>query len=320
MVLPPVIMALSTTLSQKIALRRKPVLRVNWRRVYALPTRHGIMVGLAVFGVFAISVRIQHNMLLLLSIALFIIFLISVIWAALNVHAIKGAVHEPKTLLCHVPTQVRFALLGRKTSYDLRLALPALGKKGKKKKPITTSLYEPHDLAFTPAMRGVHFAPPFMLETHFPFGLVRVWQWLSLPAFTIAPEPDYQGASLLMGCTQMLADFESDERGEFNADSLETWQEGVPLSRISWKQYAAKDRLLYKTGAASGNDVVRLHFNDVPLQDYEAILRVLCGGILLASEAGHAFELALEDGISKRYNADDADTALLVLALCQKGA
>ena len=55
-----------------------------------------------------------------------------------------------------------------------------------------------------------------------------------------------------MSGNQNFADQENDEAGAFNADSLEMWQEGIPLSRISWKQYAAKDRLLYKTGAASG--------------------------------------------------------------------
>ena len=310
-------MALSTQISRKISLRRRPILSINWRRVYALPTRHGFMVGLSVFGVFAISVRIAHNMLLLLSVALFVIFLISVIWAALNLHGLKGQVIKEKTLICDAPSQVEFTLVGRKTSYDLRLKSPNAPKKQKAQK---TTPYERHHLSFTPTQRGVHFAPPFLIETHFPFGLVRVWQWLFLPACHIAPKPDFQRAHLLMTGSAMVADRESDEKGEFNADSLETWQEGVPLSRISWKHYAAKDRLLYKTGAASGHDVVRLHFNDVALDDYEAVLSVLCGGILLASEAGNSFELALDDDIARRFGHDEADEALRLLALCQRGA
>lgn len=310
-------MALSDTISRKIALRRRPVFAVNWRRVYALPTRHGIMVGLAVFGVFAISVRIQHNMLLLLSVVLFVIFLISVIWAALNVHGLKAELHEEKVLLAKEPAQISFALAGRHYCYDLRMKLPEAAKKSTAH-PV--QLYQRHNLPFTPAHRGTHIAPPYMVETHFPFGLVRVWQWLSLPAVCVAPSPDFKRAALLLSGNQRLADFENDERGEYNADSLETWQEGIPLSRISWKQYAAKDRLLYKTGAASGNDIVRLYFSDVALPDFEAVLRVLCAGVLLASEAGHPFELALKDGVSRRYNADEAQAALRVLALCQEPA
>ena len=98
------------------------------------------------------------------------------------------------------------------------------------------------------------------------------------------------------------------------------WQEGIPLSRISWKQYAAKDRLLYKTGAASGHDLVRLHFNDIALSDYEAILSVLCGGVLLANEAGLSCEIALEDNVTKRFGVDELDDALRLLAMAGKGA
>ncbi|MGC6518180.1 MAG: hypothetical protein ACON49_09190 [Candidatus Puniceispirillaceae bacterium] len=308
-------MALSTTISQKISLRRRPIMRVNWRRVYALPTRHGLMVGLAVFGVFAISVRIQHNMLLLMAVALFVIFLISVIWAALNLHGIKGEVRAQKTLIAASPAQVEFYLFGRHDCYDLRLKSPSWHKK---RKAEVTSLYAAHIMNFTPANRGREFAPPFLIETHFPFGLVRVWQWLFLPPFYVAPEPDFQAAQLLMTGRQLMADTESDDKGEFNADSLENWQEGVPLSRISWKQYAAKDRLLYKTGAASGHDVVRLHFHDIALDDFEAVLRVLCGGVILAHEAGLSFELALDDGIAQRFSHDEIDEALRRLAICGK--
>ena len=49
------------------------------------------------------------------------------------------------------------------------------------------------------------------------------------------------------------------------------------------------------------------------------MLSVLCGGIILASEAGNGFELALDDGIARRFDHDEADEALRLLALCQRG-
>ena len=308
-------MALSTTLSRKISLRRAPILEVNWRRVYALPTRHGFMVGLAVFGVFAISVRIQHNMLLLLAVALFVIFLISVVWGAYNLHRLKGITQKPKVLLAGQMSQITFSIVGRLSCYDLRVKVPEAPAKMKAQQ---ATLYSPHQFSFVPSQRGLSHAAPFLIETHFPFGLVRVWQWLFLPHFIVAPEPDFKAAQMLLTGRQLQADFENDERGEFNADSLEMWQEGIPLSRISWKQYAAKDRLLYKTGAASGHDMVRLDYKDVPLPDFEAILRVLCAGLLLAHEASLRVELILDDGILRRFAPDQQDEALRLLALHQK--
>ena len=308
-------MALSTALSRKISLRRTPILEVNWRRVYALPTRHGFMVGLAVFGVFAISVRIQHNMLLLLAVALFVIFLISVVWGAYNLHRLKGMTQNQKVLLAGQMSQITFSIVGRLSCYDLRIKPPEAPAKMKAQQ---AALYSPHQFSFVPSQRGLLHAPPFLLETHFPFGLVRVWQWLFLPHFTVAPEPDFKAAQMILTGRQLQADFENDERGEFNADSLEMWQEGIPLSRISWKQYAAKDRLLYKTGAASGHDMVRLDYKDIHLNDFEAILRVLCAGLLLAHEASLRVELILDDGVLRRFAPDQQDEALRLLALHQK--
>lgn len=310
-------MALSETLSMKISLRRTPILQVNWRRVYALPTRHGFMVGLAVFGVFAISVRIQHNMLLLLAVALFVIFLISVIWGAYNLHRLKGIIQNPKVLLAGQLSQVTFSMMGRQSCYDLRLKLPEAPAKTKAQQVM---LYSPHEFSYVPLQRGLSHAPPFLIETHFPFGLVRVWQWMFLPPVIVAPEPDFKSAHMMLTGRQLQADFENDETGEFNADSLEMWQEGIPLSRISWKQYAAKDRLLYKTGAASGHDMVRLDYKDVVSSDFEAILRVLCAGLLLAHQAALTVELILDDGVVRRFAPDQQDEALRLLALHQKAA
>ena len=308
-------MALSTRLTQTLSERRAPLMIVNWRKLYALPTRHGLMVGLAVFGVFAISVRIQHNMLLLLAVSLFVIFLISVIWGAMNLHGIRGQLAQEKTLVCGMAAKIDFALLGRTDCYDLRLKAP---QSPIKQKAQSSALYQAHHFTHIPAKRGKQSLPPFMVETHFPFGLVRVWQWLFLAPIYVAPEPDFQRAQLLLTGNQMLADLESEERGEFNADSLETWQEGIPLSRISWKQYAAKDRLLYKTGAASGHDIVRLSFHEIPLSDFEAILRVLCGALILAAQAGLSCDLILRDGVTRRYSPEELDAALKVLALYEE--
>lgn len=303
-------MALSNRISQKISLRRAPLLAVNWRRLYALPTRHGLMVGLAVFAVFAISVRIQHNMLLLLAVALFVIFLISVIWGALNLHGLAGRRIDDKVFLARQPSQIGFQLAGRGLVYDLRMKTDD--------RVYRTDLYQAHKLNFVPEERGKHNAPPFLLETRFPFGLVRVWQWLFLPPILVAPAPDFQAAQTLLMGQSLAADSESDEVGEFNADSLENWQPGIPLSRISWKQYAAKDKLLYKTGAASGQDLVRLHFDMVAHRGYEAALSILCGGALLAHDANYNFEMQLPDGVAKQYSHEDIMAALRALALCPK--
>ena len=78
-----------TRLSKRLSRRRAPEFAVSIRRVFVMPTRHGLMAALAIFGIFAISVRIQNNMLLLMAVALFVIFALSLLWAGQNLKGLR---------------------------------------------------------------------------------------------------------------------------------------------------------------------------------------------------------------------------------------
>ena len=303
-------MSIAKTLSKYVSQKRPPAYQVNWRRLYALPTRHGLMVALAILGVFAISVRVQNNMLLLLAVALFVIFLVSVIWAALNLDKLKPLYDGDKVFISGQSAVADFALGGRGHIYDLWV-----NSGGQLQQ---TELYEPLSLSFMPSQRGRHNPPPFLVETQFPFGLVRAWQWLSIPPVYVAPEPDFKTARRLLQGAHRHSDFETEDEGQFNADSLTNWVPGIPLSRISWKHYAAKDRLLYKTGADAGRDVMRLYFDDLQPLEFEAALRVLCAGVLEAVRLDCVFELQLPQQQPQKFASRDADKALIQLALCNK--
>ena len=113
-------MSIAKRLSKHISQKRAPSYQVNWRRLYALPTRHGLMVALAILGVFAISVRVQNNMLLLLAVSLFVIFMVSVIWAALNLDMVFKAVNEAEQVFISGQSAfANFSLGGRSRIYDL---------------------------------------------------------------------------------------------------------------------------------------------------------------------------------------------------------
>lgn len=302
-------MSIAKTLSKRISQKRAPAYQVNWRRLYALPTRHGLMVALSILGVFAISVRVQNNMLLLLAVSLFVIFMVSVIWAALNLDKLKALYEGEQVFIQGQAARADFSLGGRQHIYDLWV-----NSQGQLKQ---AQLNEPLTLPFIPQKRGHYSPPPFLVETQFPFGLVKAWQWLSIPAIYVAPEPDYKTARRLLQGAHRHSDFETEDDGHFNADSLESWMPGIPLSRISWKHYASKDRLLYKTGADAGREIMRLHFDDLQPLEFEAALRVLCAGILEAVRLDSDFELQLPHKSPLRYASRDAAKALIQLAICK---
>ena len=155
-----------------------------------------------------------------------------------------------------------------------------------------------HLLSFSPDRRGRHPLPLVRIETAFPFGLARAWSWISPAEILVAPVPDYGAAlALLTGTTRQGA---AEGREEDGADSLQDWVPGTPQSRISWKRYAASDRLLEKTGDASGGAVLTISYEAVAHLGHERALSAMTGAVLRAVRAGRPFHFRLH-GIEMRH-------------------
>ena len=170
-----------------------------------------------------------------------------------------------------------------------------------------------HALSFSPARRGRQALPLVRLETGFPFGLARAWAWISPAEVLVAPVPDY-GAALahLTGDVRQGAAAGRDEGG---ADSLEDWMPGIPETRISWKRYAATDRLLAKTGDASGGSVLTITYDAVAHLGHERALSAMSAAVLRAARAGRPFHFRLHQIDLRHVTPQSAGKALDALAL-----
>ena len=298
----------SDRLSRLISHRRTPFFEVSIRRVFVLPTRHGFMVALAILGVFAIAVRIQNNMLLLMAVALFVLFMLSLLWAGQNLQGLRLAASSDGTLVAGEASVLGVRLETRKPVFDIRIDA------GEGARPVAASTHAPdHMLTFTPSARGRQHLPLVRLETRFPFGLARAWAWISPAEVLVAPQPDFATARLLIApnATRGLASG-SEEDG---ADSLQDWTPGTPESRISWKRYAATDRLMEKTGDASGGAVLVISYETVAHLGHERALSAMCGAVLRASRAGRPFHFQLGAMQLRHVNPQAAGGVLDALAL-----
>ena len=293
-----------TSLSQMLARRRAPEFAVSIRRVFVMPTRHGLMAALAIFGIFAISVRIQNNMLLLMAVALFVIFALSLLWAGQNLKGLRLTVRHDGRLVAGETARLSVALAADRPVYDIRIdtgeGVRQAGTQG-------------HALSFSPGARGRQALPLVRLETGFPFGLARAWAWISPAEVLVAPVPDY-GAALahLTGDVRQGAAAGREDGG---ADSLEDWMPGVPETRISWKRFAATDRLLAKTGDASGGSVLTITYDAVAHLGHERALSAMSAAVLRAARAGRPFHFRLHQIDLRHVTPQSAGKALDALAL-----
>ena len=138
-----------TSVSRRLMRRRAPEFEVSIRRVFVLPTRHGLMVALAILGVFAIAVRIQNNMLLLMAVALFVLFMLSLFWAGQNLQGLRLAASSDGTLVAGEASVLGVRLETRKPVFDIRIDA------GEGARPVAASTHAPdHMLTFTPSARG----------------------------------------------------------------------------------------------------------------------------------------------------------------------
>ena len=162
---------LLTSLSCRLMRRRAPESEVSIRRVFVLPTRHGLMVALAILGVFAIAVRIQNNMLLLMAVALFVIFTLSLLWAGQNIRGLKLSVRHDGRIIAGETSMLSVRLAAMRPAYDIRIdSGGGLQRAGEA---------VDHLLSFSPDRRGRHPRPLERIETAIPFGLARAWSWIS---------------------------------------------------------------------------------------------------------------------------------------------
>ena len=99
--------------------RRRPYFELSLRRVFVLPTRHGFMVALAIFGVFAIAIRIQNNMLLLMAVALFVLFMLSLLWAGQNLQGLRLTVRHDGRMVAGETGVLSLQLASEKPVYDI---------------------------------------------------------------------------------------------------------------------------------------------------------------------------------------------------------
>ena len=259
---------------------------ISMRRVFVLPKRHGFMVGFATLGVFAIALRIQNNMLLLLSVALFIVFLLSLIWAGRNIAGITLSLQPGQRLIAGQTGQLEVILRCDAPRHMVTTRLPT----GRQKVIFRNGIAR-IAMPVNIDTRGRHAVPPLCLESDFPFGLARCWAWVTAGDVLVAPDPASGHERYIDQRGRMIGqDSDEDNSG---ADSLGEWINGTPQTRIHWKRFAATGRLLIKQGEAAAADRVTIDYARMKHLGHERALSTMCGAVLAAQQQQKAFVMLL---------------------------
>jgi uncharacterized protein (DUF58 family) len=262
------------------------------RRVYILPTRTGLVLGVVLLTMLVGALNYSNNMGFALVFAIAALAVVSIHHCQANLAGLRvevaGAapVFAGDDIRCRVRVQntaaaARWQLRAGPDDPDgAAIDVPAGG---------TTDI----ELALPTARRGLQPCPPIRISTTHPFGLFRAWAWLYPELELLAWPKPAPAATLPAGGPTGDADGSGgDVPGTDDFAGLRALVPGEPPSRVAWKAYARGGELLAKD-YRSGGGLVVLDWSALGSADTEGRLSLLTRLVLEAGTSGRAFTLRL---------------------------
>jgi uncharacterized protein (DUF58 family) len=268
--------------------REGPIL-LNHRRVFILPNRRGLALGLLLFIQLLAATNYSNNLAFILDFLLASIALLGILHGFRNLAGVslRAGLVSPvfagesacfEVLLENPRDRPRISLnMTSKSGTALHLDLPPRS-------------VVPVKLAVPTERRGWLNLPTLTLASTFPLGLFRCWSPVNLTQRALVyPRPAPPGLP-----------FPSEDgdagRRKLSSDDFhgfQAYQPGDPLKRIHWKGVAKGQGVHVKEYRAAETADLNLDYFNTPGAGTEARLRQLCRWILDAEQAGIRYRLSL---------------------------
>ena len=261
------------------------------RRVYILPTRHGLVFAVAL--VLMLIGSINYN----LSLGYLLTFLLAGMAIVSILHAFRNLAHLQVSAGRVEPVfagdTAYFGIYLENPGEHPRRALQALCEGN----TVVTSIPGRQSTTLRIPVRASHRGwlglPRVTLETRYPLGLFRAWGYVQPAMRTLVyPRPD------LSSMPEPKPRAESGDAlnagtGADDFAGLREYQPSDSPRHIAWKAVASRDILMTKTFFGRASRDLVLDWNDLPHLDAEARLSRLARGLLLARDAGMSYGLRL---------------------------
>ncbi len=255
------------------------------RQLFILPTRGGVILGLALLFMLLGSLNYNNNLAILLTFLLASSLLFSAIWAHRHLRGCR--LLELQALPVHAGETLNLRLFWQLEHADY---LPGIDGQY-----LHVEVHPGHvKLQLPTRRRGWLALPPMKLTSRYPLGLFEAWSWwhyrrklLIWPAAEPHPPP-------LPGNPASQAD-KGTRLPQGDLTELERWQPGDPMSRVAWKILARHGQWLSRHPEAQGeyHGPLLLQAEDTGLHEPEAVISRLTAWVLEAERAGIPYGLKL---------------------------
>ncbi len=267
--------------------------RLTQRRIYIIPTRHGILFGMTMALLLVGSINYGLGLGFVLTFLLVSMGLVTILHTWRNIANLL--IFNNKTNSVFAGEHATFVLAIQNVSKLHRYAIGLV--------PYENSLTEfanvaPRETAHltlrVPApTRGVLKSPRFTLFTEYPIGLLHAWAHVFLDAQCIVyPRPEALSPALPRSANA-AGNSSLAERGRDDFAHLRNYRSGDSPKHVAWKAVARSDTLLTKEFSGEAGGDVWLDFDSIVGLDTEAKLSRLTRWVLDADEAQMRYGLRL---------------------------
>ena len=266
--------------------------RLTRRRIYILPTRHGVLFLLVLFGMLLGSINYNNNLGFLLVFLLGGMVLVSIIHTWRNLLGLKvlsvsaAPVFAGETAVFQVLTRVE-TLLRKGVSLGFENAARIL-------ETIAPGTETNAALTWETERRGLYSPGKLIIATRFPLGLFRAWANLNTEAAVVVyPQPLAGALDLTDDMAGGDADKAKEIRGVDDFKGLKQYQPGDAIQHIAWKTLSRGQGVFTKEFGGEERSSVMLDYAAVPAEDTEYRLSRLTDMVLQASQRQLAYGLKL---------------------------
>ena len=217
---------------------RKVFNKLTRKNLFIFPNYKGFQIGALVFFCFAVAIFYQNNFALLLSIIIFFVYFLSIIFSYQNLLNLKFKLLEkfyPNNKIFNLKFIVENLDNREKLNINYQINNQIINK----------DLQKNCILNFSQKFnnRGVYDAPSLNINSTFPFGIINTFGKVFLDEkIVIYPNPIKPPKELL----EKLFEINNKDGFDYEFDEIEENKFPTNFSKISWKHYSLKKKYYEK--------------------------------------------------------------------------
>lgn len=262
------------------------------RRIYALPTRYGVLFAAMLFVMLLGSINYNNSLGFMLTFLLGSLALVSILYTYRNL--VRLTLSAGRSMATFAGGSARFLIHlrheDRLPRYALRLALK---NSGGAVLDVAANETPSVELSLPALRRGRMALPRVTVSTTYPLGLIRAWAYVELDLqCLIYPQPgDYR--PIPRSHLPKAGGHSATAAGNDDFLGFRAYRYGDSLRHVHWKALARELPLLTKHFAATESPDFWLDWATLTPLDGETRLRQLCRWVLEAHDLKRAYGLRL---------------------------